>query len=146
MSAIIADINALSSDSVIAVLLEINIPATGYVRLCSNNENLVFAGETYLPFPFQLSELTTAAKGEVPQWQIQIDNSSRIIESYLQDYDTYLKANGISGNEISCTCYVVSTVDLSSAIMTEYFTLTSWSTSSKWAAFKLGASSPFTLM
>jgi lambda family phage minor tail protein L len=145
MTAIIADLNALSSDSVIAVLLEIEIPATPTVRICSNNEDVIFAGNTYLPFPFKLSELSTTAKGAVPEWQIQIDNTTRAIEQYLQLYDQYLKVHGISGNDIALTCYVVNTSDTSEAIMTEYFILTSFSTDTQWATFKLGARSPFTM-
>lgn len=143
--AIIADMNALSSDSVFSVLLEIDIPATPTVRICSNNENVEFGGNTYIPFPFKLSELTTASKGEVPQWQIQIDNTSRAIEAYLQLYDQYLKEHGVAGNYISLTCYVVNTNDTSEAVLTEQFVLTSFDTDTKWASFKLGAMSPFTM-
>lgn len=143
--AYIADINALAGDTVISVLLEITIPATDTIRICNNNENIVFGGESYQPFPFQLSELTNSSSGEVPEWQVQIDNTSRAIEQYLQYYDAYLKKNGVIGNEINMTCYVVNALDPAEAILTEYFVLTSFSTDSQWASFKLGAKSPFTM-
>jgi lambda family phage minor tail protein L len=140
----ISDLNALHTDSVVVVCLEIDIPATPPVYITTNNEDVIFGGNTFIPFPFQLSELSTAAKGEVPEVQLQIDNTSRIIEAYLQLYDQYLKEHGLSGNNIELVLYVVNTKDTSSAIMTEYFILTSFNTDSKWASFKVGASSPFT--
>lgn len=140
----VSELNSLNSQNAVVVLLDISIPANDNIRITNNNEDVVFGGNTYIPFPFDISELTTAGKGEVPEWSLQIDNTTRTIESYLQLYDQYLKINGVSGNGIDCTIYIVSTADLTSAILTEYFTLTSFSTNSNWATFKLGAKSPFT--
>jgi lambda family phage minor tail protein L len=141
----VADLNALQTDAVVVICLDIDIPATPQIHITNNNEDVIFGSNTYTPFPFQIGELGTASKGEVPELQIQIDNTNRIIEAYLQLYDQYLKVNGISGNDIELTLYVVNTKDTSSAIITEYFILTSFNTDNQWASFKLGALSPFTM-
>lgn len=140
---IVSELNTLSSNGVITALLEIEIPSTPIVRITNNGEIVNFNGNDYIPLHFKLADLSTAGKGELPDWSIQIDNSTRIIESYLHLYDNYLKVNGIAGNEINCTCYIVNTNELSEAILTEYFILSSYSSDANYATFKLGAKSPF---
>jgi len=141
----ISNINSMDEEAVIVVCLEINIPDTDTIYITNNNEDVVFAGNTYQWFPFEISELSNSSKGEIPQWSINISNVNRAMEQYLIEYDNYLKVNGISGNEITMTCYVVNALSADTAILTEEFILTSFSTSSEWASFVLGAKSPFTM-
>lgn len=144
-SAYIQDLNNINSQNPVCVLLKIEIPGnTEPVFICNNNESITFDGNEYLPFGFSFEDLSSAGKGEVPQWSIQIDNTSRAIEQYMQLYNEYLKNNGVNGNAITCTCYCVSLFDLTEAILTEYFELSSFSSNSKYATFVLGAKSPFT--
>ena len=75
--------------------------------------------------------------------QLQIDNTSRAIERYLIEYDTYLKLNGIDGNGITCELYVLNTNDLSEAVMIEYFELVDFKANNKMATFTLGTTSLF---
>ena len=94
------DLNDLGGDSVLLVALKIVIPSTPIIYLVRNGESVTFLGNEYQPFEFSIGEITSG-KGETPQLQLQIDNTSRAIERYLIEYDTYLKINGIDGHVIS---------------------------------------------
>lgn len=136
----IAELNALGSTSALLVALEINIPSTPTIYVVNNNENITFQGNEYIAFPFDVGEIT-AGKGETPNFQILIDNTTRVMSQYVMAYDAYLKQNGIDGNGITCTAYVLNTNDLSEAVLTDYFQLTDFSTDNKTATFNLGTES-----
>ena len=136
------DLNSLGGDSVLLVALKIVIPSTPTIYIVRNGEGITFGGNFYQPFEFNIGEIT-AGKGETPQLQLQIDNTSRAIERYLIEYDTYLKLNGIDGNGITCELYVLNTNDLSEAVMTEYFELVDFKANNKMATFTLGTTSLF---
>lgn len=138
----IQDLNELGTDSVLLVALEINIPSTPTVYIVNNGENITFDGNEYIAFPFEIGEITAEA-GTTPTFQIQIDNTTRAIERYIIEYDTYLKQNGIDGNGITAVCRVLNTKDLSQAVMTEYFDLTSFDATNKVVTFNLGTNSLF---
>lgn len=141
--ATINDLNKLATNEKLIVLLEVEIPSTSTLYLANYNANVTFLGNTYQAFLFNMGEITSG-KGEVPQFEIKIDNTSRGINSLMMDYDIYLKANGIEGNQIFANIIVVNTVDLSDYVLKERFELVSWDMDSKFASFKLGASNPFT--
>ncbi len=138
----IADLNALGTNSVLLVALEINIPSTPTIYVVNNSENINFQGNEYIAFPFEIGEIS-AGKGETPNFQILLDNTSRAMSQYVMAYDAYLKQNGIDGNGITCTAYVLNTNDLSEAVLTEYFQLTNFNTDNKTATFNLGTESLF---
>lgn len=139
----IQDLNKLSSDEKLIVLLEVEIPSSSTLYLANYNDYVTFLGNEYQPFLFNMGEITSG-KGEVPQFEIKIDNTSRGINSLMIDYDIYLKQNGIEGNKIYANVIVVNTVDLSDYILKERFELVSWDMDNNWASFKLGAENPFT--
>ena len=138
------DKNALNSDAVFLVLLQIDIPSTETIRLVRNNENITWNGYTWIAFPFDFEDISVG-KGEVPQYTLKLDNTSRIMEAYVQMYDLYLKQNGIDGNEITCNIYTVNSKDLANITPINNFRgkLSSWQTNSKEASFMLSASNPF---
>lgn len=142
---IISSLNSLEDGGVLVVCLKIEIPGTDTIYITNNNEAVTFLQNQYISFPFQISELTFGSTGEVPQWQIQIDNTTRIMEQYLQLYDAYLKQYGPNDNEIKTTLYVVNALDTSDSILEEVFILESFSTDSNWASFTFSAKSTFTV-
>ena len=78
----IQDLNALGTDSVLLVALEINIPSTPTVYVVNNGENITFDGNEYIAFPFEIGEITAEA-GATPQFQLKLDNTTRAIEKYI---------------------------------------------------------------
>ena len=138
----INDLNKLASDEKLIVLLEVEIPSSDVLYLANYNANVTFLGNEYQAFLFTMGEITSS-KGEVPQFEIKIDNTSRGINSLMIDYDIYLKQNGIEGNKIFANIIVVNTVDLSDYVLKERFELVSWDIDNHFASFKLGAENPF---
>lgn len=138
----INDLNSLGTDALLPAL-EITIPGLDKIYVVKNRENITFNGNEYLAFDFQIEDLSQGGKGELPTWVIKVDNSTRILEQYILNYDLYLKQNGIQGNYIECIIRVLNTNDLSEAILEEYFELNQPTTDAKWATFNLSASSPF---
>lgn len=143
----IQDKNSLGTDAVFLVLLSIVIPGVPEVTITSNGDNVLWSSKTWLAFPFDISELTEEGSGEIPQWTITLDNRQRVIEKYLSDYDQYLKENGIEGNEIVSTLYIVNSKDLSNLepIKSITFTLQSPSTTYENATFVMTVKSPFNI-
>ena len=140
--------NKLATDSVFLICLEIEIPGLDEtVRVVRNNEDLIWKGETWVAFPFEIDEIGDVSKGEVPQVNVRVSNVSRALEAYLYEYDTYCKNNGFS--PITVKIYVVNTKviqadgDADPEVEHE-FELKQPKTDSKWATFVLGASNPFT--
>lgn len=140
--ATIRNLNELATDEKLIVLLEVEIPSTSTLYLANYNDYVTFLGNSYQPFLFNMGEISSS-KGEVPQFEIKIDNTSRGINSLMIDYDIYLKQNGIEGNKIFANIIVVNTVDLSDYVLKERFELVSWDMDNHFASFKLGAENPF---
>ena len=137
--------NKLGTDSVFAVLLKIEIPNNDIIYITNNGEDIDWNEQTWITFPFDISELNETSAGEVPQWTIKLDNRSRIMDNYINQYDNYLKLHGIDGNEVKCTCYIVNTKDLENTdpIKEVFFELSQPTTNANEATFLLNADSPF---
>ncbi|EJP76182.1 DUF1833 family protein [Campylobacter sp. FOBRC14] len=140
----IKDLNALDSEGVLLVALEIAIPDTPIVRIVRNSENIIFKNNEFIAFPFNISEIKTA-KGEVPQFQLQIDNTSRAMQNYVQMYDRYLRVHGVDNSAIKATVYVLNTKDLNESILEEYFELTDFNSDSQYVTFNLGSQNLFNM-
>lgn len=137
------DLNELAGSGVLLACLKIELAGQSTIYLVNNSENITFNGNEYIAFPFELGELSTA-KGEVPQFSLKIDNTTRAINGIMLAYNDYIKTNGIDGNKVIATVYVVNTIDLSEEIIATKFELVSWDITSQIATFKYGASNPFT--
>ena len=140
----IKDLNALDGEGVILVALEIFIPDTPVVRIVSNNENVVFRGEEFIAFPFNVGEITTA-KAETPKFQVQVDNTSRAMQSYILAYDEYLKSGAGVNAAIQTKVYVLNTKDLTTPVIEEYCELTDFSSDASYVTFNLGTQNLFNL-
>jgi lambda family phage minor tail protein L len=142
----IVEKNKLATDSIWHLLLEITIPGVGApVRIAYNNENVTWRSQTWQAFPFELGEIGEESKGEIPQVELKVSNVSRIMESYVQEYDYYTKVNGFS--PIICSIFVVNSKNFGSSTpeVEHLFELQSVKTNSMWVSFILGASNPFNL-
>lgn len=143
-STVIDEKNALGTDSAFLVALEITIPGVVTpIRVVRNNENITWRGYEWLKFPFELEEISQGNKGEVPQVNLKVSNVSRVMEAYIQEYDTYTKINGYTPIEV--TIYVVNSNDLANTTpaVEHDFILKQPKTSSMWATFVLSASNPY---
>lgn len=110
--------NKLSSDSVWVKILDVTIPDSGIIYLCDTNDNIVWNGNTYLPFPFTLPEIQESSDGSVKEVQMTLSNVRRYIGTYIQDYDYYRKNGGT--DNIIITLRIVNTADLSNLTPLSY--------------------------
>ena len=108
----VKELNSMATDSVLLTLLKLEIPNTPTVYLVNNPENITWNNNEYISFQFELDDLTIKSKSEVPQWGIKVQNVDRVFERFIQQYDLYIKQNGIDGNAIICTISVVNSADL----------------------------------
>lgn len=140
----ILDKNSLCTDAVFIHLLEIYIPNTPTIKVTLNSEDVDWCGDTYKAIVFQIDKISDTSTGEIPQVKLKISNISGIFDDYIAQYDMLLKQNGVFGNEVKCSLYIVNTNDLDSGIplRDDHYVLVSPSINSEWATFTLGVDSP----
>lgn len=85
-SAAIAEKNKIASDAPWIILLEIQLDGDT-VRLCSNNEDLIWDSEVWQAFPFQLDALAETGKGEIPAVTVKVSNITGEIQQALESAD-----------------------------------------------------------
>lgn len=103
--------NKLTSDSAFLFLLEINIPSlTEVIRVVQNNEDIVWNGETWQKFPFDVGEITDTSNLEVSTFAITVSNVYNQIGQYIRQYDSWLKQNPYQ--PIDGTLYIINSKDL----------------------------------
>jgi phage-related protein len=144
-SVVIQDKNKLANEGQWLVCLMItipNYPNDTIVRVVRNNEDIMWRGEIWQKFPFEVDEITDSATGEVTQVTVRVSNVSRAMEYYIEMYDVYTKTYGF--RPVSAVIYLVNSLDLANndPVREHPFELKSPTTDAKWATFVLGASNP----
>lgn len=80
--------NKLEPESTTTWLLEIALPGgSEYIRITSNNESLVFDGNTYEPFPFEVPTDEQNADGNAGQIEISIGNVGGVWDEIMKSYN-----------------------------------------------------------
>jgi len=142
--------NKLHSPNVWLVLLKLTLPNLTVLRLVANTEQVIWpvipGTSIYIAFPFELDEISDGSAGEVPQFTIRVSNTTRIMESYMDDQD------GMVDTEVKI--YVVNSVNVATPSLGAGddnqnpdveldFMVVGSSANNMWASFTLGASNPF---
>lgn len=139
---IILEKNKLSTASAWLVLLEItltDIEDSGgptVFRLVKNNEDIIFDGNTFTKFNFQLEPIAQAITGQINTVMLRVSNVTRLLEAYLQELD-----GGIG----STVKIIVVNSDLLAENYSELemtFEVLKTSTTVLWVEFTLGVPSP----
>jgi phage-related protein len=103
--------NKLTADSAFLFLLEVNIPSlTETIRVVQNNEDIIWNGETWQKFPFDVGEISDTSNLEVSTFAITVSNVYNQIGQYIRQYDIWLKQNPYQ--PIEATLYIVNSKDL----------------------------------
>jgi len=131
-SAAIIEKNKVAGDSVWVILLEITIPGASAIRICSNNENIVWNGETWVPFPFELDEMSENNGGEVPSLNVRVSNVTQELQYYLEETD------GAVGFPVTIRVVNSKHLDLTSPELQLDFVCNDASYDARWITFKLG--------
>ena len=135
-STLIAEKNKLSSNSAWIALLEIIVPTYGTIRICKNNVDIVFGGETYTAFPVEIDTSSWTSKGDIPTLGIRVSNIANTFNQILREYNA-----GIGGEVIFT---LVSSEHLTEdyAELQRTFTILEASVDNYWVNWTLGSSNP----
>lgn len=123
--------NKLDTGSAFIILLDINLPQT--VRICYNNEDIVWNGNVYQAFPFQIGNVSEETDGSDPNVELKIDNTTQALEQYIEE------GNGGNGTQVIIRVVNTEALDNTEAEIEEYFTVTKCSVDQQWVTFTLGA-------
>jgi len=86
--------NKLSSSNIELLLLEVTYPSEDPIRLCLNNENIVWNFQTWYPALFSLSGLAETKNSEIPSVTLTFMDITRVLMPYIETH------NGGMGAEI----------------------------------------------
>jgi len=74
------------------LLLDITLPDSTIFRFVNNNEDIVYKGNTYTCFPFEIGPQESSVDGEIPKIELKICNITRILTPYLNTYNGGLES------------------------------------------------------
>jgi len=69
------------------LLFEVKIENEDLVYLCRNNQDIVFAGNTYLKWGIEVDSIKSDISGKINNFYIKIDNTLRVIQQLIAKYD-----------------------------------------------------------
>lgn len=90
------------------ITLDSTTVSTPTVAIVNNPTAVVVDGITFNPLPIIHTAITENAYGDLPQLEVQIDNTSKFLASYVEDADGFL--------ERECTLRLTNEDDLSNFI------------------------------
>lgn len=123
--------NKLSTDSVFLILLDISL-ADDTIRICYNTEDIIWNGNLYQAFPFNIGNVSETTDGSDPNISLDIDNTTRALQSIIEE------ANGANGYPV--TLRIVNSKNLNSnkAELEEYFVIQKTDIDESYIRFTLG--------
>jgi len=129
-SAILAA-NKINTESVWLLLLEISFEGD-VIRICRNNEDVTWNGQTWVAYPFSITDSKNDNKGTLSNLTVDVDNTTRELEYYLEN------SNGGAGSEV--VLYVVRFDDLDGeeADLEEHFSVKATTVTGQKVSFTLG--------
>lgn len=137
-AAAITAANEINSDTAWIALLEVVFDENedDRIRVCRNNEDIVWGGKTWVAFPFSLSETKSDDKGTLSNLTIDVDNTGRELDYYLNKY--------AGGSGCRVILRVVRSDDLNCAIpdVEEYFSVKATTVTEAKVSFTLGNAYP----
>ncbi len=118
------------------VLLDIALSNGEQLRFCSNNEDIMLAGQVYTAFPFYLEPTKQSSKGELPTISLKVCNVTQLVQAYLEDLD------GAVGSEVTVRVVHAGHLSEDYTELEMTFTVLSSSAEADWVTFSLGSASP----
>ena len=133
--AAILEKNKIESNNAFLILLEITIPVENEVplvlRLVRNTEAIMWNGQTWTAFPFEIEPPRQSSNGEMPNFTIKVSNVTRTIEGYLE------QAGGGIGADVRILVVMSEHLDLTTPELEEFFSVQSVSYDEKFVSFVL---------
>jgi len=136
-TAAIFEKNRLASSGAWILLCQITLTDGTVIRVCQNDEDVIWNGEQWVAFPFEIDVIGFERKGEIPRAVAKVSNVTRAIEGYLQS------GGGGVGSSVWLAVVHSDHLDLTEPEIEADFICTSATSDAKWATFSLGAPSHF---
>jgi phage-related protein len=131
--------NKISNTTAFVVLLEITIPdMADPIRVCYNNENIIWNNQTWIAFPFELGEVNEC-KSELPSLDLRISNVNKVIGGYIE------KAGGGTGATVIIRVINTANLDTPEPDLEETFAVQQVTADVNNVTIKLGADAATTL-
>lgn len=129
--------NKLASETAWLMLLEIKLPNDpDPICLVQNNENIIWGGKTWLAYGFSLGEAKEDNQGSIPEITVNVDNTSRDIEYYIQS------GGGGTGAKVTIRIVLSTALDNAEPELEEYYSVTNTMVTEQYIQFKLGNAYP----
>lgn len=136
--------NKRSSDSVWLIALEMDVPGSSEpVRIVTGTDDIVWRGATWVAFPFEFDEITETSKSEVPRIDLRISNVGRVMETYLEQYNYYLKTKGRVPLIVHMYLINSKNLDNDAPEIEHTFQLKQPKTNAQWCTLTLSADNPY---
>jgi lambda family phage minor tail protein L len=123
--------NKMASGGALIILLEITIRPDIILRLCANTDDIVWNGETWVAFPFELDSMNQTSGKEFQQITIRVSNVTRAVESYLE------QASGGVGASVRILVVMSAYLEETAPLESEEYTVQSTSCDQDWVTFTL---------
>lgn len=80
--------NQIATKSAWLYLVEITLPdLVTILRFVRNNDDVVFDTDTYYKLPFEIEPIENQSRGQIPQVNLRLSNVTRVIQTYLEQFD-----------------------------------------------------------
>jgi phage-related protein len=130
--------NKIASAAPQYVLLQVTVDenAGEVLYLAQSPVEVVWRGQTWIPFNFDLDAYEEKGQGQLSTLQLRVSNVNRLLQTYLEQYD--------GGVGATVNLYGVNAVNLPDgpADVSLTFEITSTESAQEWVTFTLGADSP----
>ncbi len=133
---LILEKNKIASVNPWLALLEVTLTDNTKLYLVHNTEDIVFGGNTYTAFPFQIQIPKIGTKGEIPSWMLKISNVTRILQAYLE------QQNGCVGATVILRFVNAGYLSENYADLETTMEVLSSKSDAEWVAFSLGMPNP----
>ena len=97
-----------------------------------NTEDIVYGGQAYTKFPFQIEYPSSQSKGQIPNWIIRISNVTRVLEPYLEQF------KGLNGTKIKMRIVNSGHLNVDHSELETDFVSKSATDDSEWVTFTCG--------
>lgn len=128
--------NKLVSTAPWLVLLDVTLPDTSHIRLARNTDDVVFGGNTYSAFAFEIGELSNAGDSRITGISVRVANPSRALQPYIEQYD------GLIGCAVTLSVVHAGNLAADHSDLQLAYNVVAAAPDADWIDFTLGAVNP----
>lgn len=128
--------NQLVSTAPWLLLLDVTLPDASHIRLVRNTDDVVFGGETYTAFAFDLGEVKNGGDGRIQGVSLRVANPGRALQPALEAHD------GLIGCAVTLAVVHAANLAEDHSDLTLAWEILAAQPDAHWINFTLGAMNP----